>query len=1253
MAIAAGAYHTVALRTDGTVRAWGSNGNGQTNVPSDLGVSMAIAAGYDHTVALRTDGTVRAWGSNGNGQTDVPSDLGASMSIAAGFFHTVAISNPDCNANGIPDWLELSLNDIDRDGRLDVCEVEDGAADCNGDLVPDDDQLPVLRERSISGQFVPAGQSRQFPVPAVREASPGTTVEISGVANGDLSGSGEFLRIAVAGAEMELAGTKWGASASVTVSAVAFNEALALNRGSSLPLRVTSGPNVDSYNGDSLTVTLRYWSGTLTDCNLNGQPDSCDLSQGLQTDCDLNGVPDNCDVGASPTVETAYGQTCDGQTANFSAHVVTRAVLGSTVTVDVEARGDTDRGTAFGEFVEVRFGNRTVVHQGVACGESGTYQVQMDAAEFNALIDANDDVALSITAGPDAECSQCQSTATVRFTFVGVDPANDCNVNGLPDTCDISSGYSADSDGDGIPNECDGPELDSDGDGVADSVDACPQQAGDVACNGCPRNPCGGCGSDGAVDTDGDGTYDCVDTDDDNDGYADSVDAFPLDSNESADTDGDGQGNNADADDDNDGLADGADNCPGSVNASQADLDGDGQGDACDLDDDNDGAVDAVDNCPVIANPSQGDCDGNGIGDACDTESTSAGPDMVVNGGFEASEFNGTFVGECFTSGGFTMAGWQHGSTRTEDLYRNSEGGACYATPPNPSGGQYLLSLQGSGCCNCNVNGAIWQQLATESDRTYTLRMQVFIDDFDAVRVSYGSQSTTFTTANVAPEEWVEVTWQFDGVGEAAELRIQSVGSVTAPGCLEADNAFIDNVRVTRDAVVVDCNGNGQQDLLEIAAGTVADCNSNCVPDSCEPDADSDGFIDACDPCPGKPGSECGGCPRNECGECGAPSDLDGDGIPDCVDVDDDGDNVPDSVDAFPTNPGESVDTDSDGVGNNADADDDGDGIVDSMDNCGLLPNPLQEDCNGNGNGDACELAADPTLDCNQNATLDVCEVAAGASDCDADGVLDSCELAAGAGDCNANGIPDSCDIADYLLEDCNSNGVGDSCEKQVSLDLVSGVLTPLGVGHPKVWVLKQVVAAVDTVYLELQAKGDLSSLLEYVQVELPGVSFRAFNGDLPIQDVPDCTATFDGVAIPPDVFNAAVQPDGSIRIALKPSAAVDPLFCGGDTWIEARVTYMGAASSDCNANGVLDSCEIAAGNQADADGNGIPDECVKPLVPCPPDFDGDSFVNGSDLGALLASWGTTNPYYDLDRDGAVGGGDLGIVLSAWGICSN
>ena len=51
-AIAAGGEHTVALKTDGTVVAWGWNISGETTVPAGLSGVTAIAAGGRHTVAL-------------------------------------------------------------------------------------------------------------------------------------------------------------------------------------------------------------------------------------------------------------------------------------------------------------------------------------------------------------------------------------------------------------------------------------------------------------------------------------------------------------------------------------------------------------------------------------------------------------------------------------------------------------------------------------------------------------------------------------------------------------------------------------------------------------------------------------------------------------------------------------------------------------------------------------------------------------------------------------------------------------------------------------------------------------------------------------------------------------------------------------------------------------------------------------------------------------------------------------------------
>lgn len=78
--------HSLALRSDGTVWSWGNNYYGQlgdgttinrfTPVQvSGLSNVICVAAGYTHSLAVRMNGTVFAWGSNHAGQLDINKDI--------------------------------------------------------------------------------------------------------------------------------------------------------------------------------------------------------------------------------------------------------------------------------------------------------------------------------------------------------------------------------------------------------------------------------------------------------------------------------------------------------------------------------------------------------------------------------------------------------------------------------------------------------------------------------------------------------------------------------------------------------------------------------------------------------------------------------------------------------------------------------------------------------------------------------------------------------------------------------------------------------------------------------------------------------------------------------------------------------------------------------------------------------------------------------------------------------------------------
>ncbi|MFM7051399.1 MAG: hypothetical protein ACKOYN_04590 [Planctomycetota bacterium] len=265
--------------------------------------------------------------------------------------------------------------------------------------------------------------------------------------------------------------------------------------------------------------------------------------------------------------------------------------------------------------------------------------------------------------------------------------------------------------------------------------------------------------------------------------------------------------------------------------------------------------------------------------------------------------------------------------------------------------------------------------------------------------------------------------------------------------------------------------------------------------------------------------------------------------------------------------------------------------------------------------------------------------------DCDANGTIDGAEVPWH--DCNGNGFHDCWDFQLGNGEDCNGNGLGDECEKQITVSVASGALSPIGFGSPKTYAILNAVPAVEPVRLRVRAKGDFSGALESVRLTCGTMFAREV-----LAGSADCvTLPWTVITLTADEFNDGIGADGTWRLDMTPSSAVNPALCPGGSWIEADLLYAGARPADCDANGVLDSCQIAAGQVPDVNGNGVPDSCESLIDSCPTDLNNDGQTGAADLALILGAWGGTNPEYDLNADGLIGAADLALLLGAWGAC--
>ncbi len=297
------------------------------------------------------------------------------------------------------------------------------------------------------------------------------------------------------------------------------------------------------------------------------------------------------------------------------------------------------------------------------------------------------------------------------------------------------------------------------------------------------------------------------------------------------------------------------------------------------------------------------------------------------------------------------------------------------------------------------------------------------------------------------------------------------------------------------------------------------------------------------------------------------------------------------------------------------------------------VPNECEPDCNGNGFPDACDIASGAAQDCNGDSIPDACQLAG--NDCNGDGIPDDCQIESN--DCNGNGLPDDCDLFSGASADCNGDSVPDECQLgepfSYRIDDGGAEFGIRSFGTHMCWLSQFRVergaglvealemnfvflpdGATTTVGIWSDPNGDgrpddAQLLASKVVPTFPlGVTRVIDMPDTPIG--PDGTSFFIGAYMPVGAndYPGPLDTSGNAILGrcwiIGAEGPIDPSNIGGTAatietieealfpgkWIARALST--TTESDCNGNGVLDACDIAAGISVDADGSGRPDEC-------------------------------------------------------------